>query len=131
MVRAFNFHTLAIMRKKVYDINECKYGGMVDAQVSDACDLIIVRVQISLFAPSKQKEKPCWLFFLFTIQLSLSVLRCSLMRVLLLHNDIFLTLKLRFNFISLRTKCEISLTKWLKISKFLKFLIVFIIGSFV
>ena len=125
-MRAFNFHTLAIMRKKVYDIKERKYGGMVDAQVSDACDLIIVRVQISLFAPSKQKEKPTRLFFLFTIQLNLSVLRYSRMRVLLLHNDIFLTQKLRLNFISLRTNCEISLTKWLKISKFLKFLIVFI-----
>ena len=71
MVRAFNFHTLAIMRKKVYDIKECKYGGMVDAQVSDACDLIIVRVQISLFAPSKQrgcKEIILYsLFFCFSV----------------------------------------------------------------
>ena len=66
MVRAFNFHTLAIMRKKVYDINERKYGGTVDAQVSDACDLIIVRVQISLFAPSKQKRKAL-LAFLFCL----------------------------------------------------------------
>ena len=38
---------------------------MVDAQVSDACDLIIVRVQISLFAPSKQQEKTSGLFFVY------------------------------------------------------------------
>ena len=63
--------------------------------ISQSSSERLCRVQVLVGAPSKQKEKPFWLFFLFTMKLNLKGQRYSLIQMILIRNDIFADTKVK------------------------------------